>query len=184
MSIPPQRKIRWAILVAALAVVVLFLQNLYRKPQPEPGYFQVRKVVDGDTVVMEGCGIVFKARLAGIDAPEFGRRGVPGQPYARRAKDYLSSLISPCAVELRQVGIDDFNRPLVFVRCGEVDVNLRMVENGVAEAYRGRTGFDIQPFVKAEEQARSQRLNIWSLDTYESPRDWRRRHRKIPGIHR
>jgi len=178
MVVPLRRKTRWAILAAAVAVALLFLENSRRQPPPAPGYFVVSKVVDGDTVVVKGSGLLLKVRLAGIDAPELGRRGIPGQPYAQRAKNQLTSLLRSCTLRLQQVGIDDFNRPLVFLRCGEVDVNLHMVETGMAEAYRGRTEFDVQPFFSAEEQARRRRLNIWSLDGYESPRDWRRRHRK------
>lgn len=161
----------------------LLVQNSSKEPPPAAGHFRVKKVVDGDTVVLEGCGILFKARLAGIDAPEMGWKDLPGQPYSERARDYLTSLVHSCALELRQIGIDDFNRPLVFLRCGDVEVNLRMVETGMSEAYRGRTEFDVRPFSQAEERARRQRLNIWSLARYESPREWRRRHRQMQNAY-
>jgi micrococcal nuclease len=179
MIIPFRRLTRWSILAAALVALSFFVQNSRREHPPASGYFLVKEVVDGDTVVLEGCGNLFKARLAGIDAPELGWKDLPGQPYATRARDYLASLVNSCSLEIRQVGIDAFNRPLVFLRCGDVEVNLRMVETGMAEAYRGRTGFDIQPFFQAEARARRQRLNIWSLANYESPREWRRRHRQM-----
>jgi micrococcal nuclease len=174
---PFRRASRWSILAAAVAAVVLLVQNSRREPPPAPGYFRVKEVIDGDTVILEGSGILFKARLAGIDAPEMGGKEMPGQPYAAQARDYLASLVRSCELQVRQVGIDDFNRPLVFLRCGDTDVNLRMVETGLAEVYRGRTTLDLTPFFQAEERARRQRLNIWSLAKYESPKEWRRRHR-------
>ncbi|MBW2145727.1 MAG: thermonuclease family protein [Deltaproteobacteria bacterium] len=174
------RAARWGVLAAALAMVALLVQDTPRATPQTLGLFRVREVLDGDTVVLEGCNIYFKARLAGIDAPERGWKNVPGQPYARRSREYLSSLIRSRDVEVRQVALDDYNRPLVFLRCGDADVNLRMVEQGMAEAYRGRTEFDVRPFFQAEERARRQRLNIWSLKNYESPRRWRGRRRQRP----
>jgi endonuclease YncB( thermonuclease family) len=76
-------------LVAAAVVVGLVLVYLPRERAPEPvpggcGEYFVRRIIDGDTVVVDGPG---KVRLLGIDTPERGEDG-----YAA-ARDRLSELI-------------------------------------------------------------------------------------------
>ena len=57
------------------------------------------------------------------------------------------------------------------------NVNVKVVRNGYAEVYRGKpaAGFEPAPYRRAEAQAKSGKLNIWSLgDDYISPKEWRR----------
>ena len=57
------------------------------------------------------------------------------------------------------------------------NVNLEMVKDGLAEVYRGRNvkELDLNPYWKAEEQARAAKRGMWVLgDEYVSPRIWRR----------
>jgi endonuclease YncB( thermonuclease family) len=58
------------------------------------------------------------------------------------------------------------------------NANLEMVKAGLAEVYRGKPapGFDNDPYLEAEKEARKTAHGMWSLgDKYISPRDWRRR---------
>ncbi len=49
----------------------------------------VERVVDGDTVWVRQGGLPVKVRLLGVDAPERGRDGRPGQPWSRAARRYV-----------------------------------------------------------------------------------------------
>jgi len=52
-----------------------------------------------------------------------------------------------------------------------------MLKAGLAEVYRGKApfGLDINPFLKAEKDAKEARKGVWSLgDKYVSPREWRK----------
>ena len=54
-----------------------------------------------------------------------------------------------------------------------------MVKDGLAEVYRGipALGQNIDPYWKAEEEAKAAKRGMWVLgDQYVSPRDWRRTH--------
>ena len=76
--------------------------------------------------------------------------------------------------------MDRYGRVLSVVYSGQTNVNLELVRNGYAEVYRGKPakGFDSDPYWRTEAQAKSERLNIWSLgDDYMSPREWRRRNK-------
>ena len=79
-------------------------------------------------------------------------------------------------VSIEDYGKDRYGRVLGVVYSGQTNVNLELVRNGYSEVYRGRPakGFDTDPYRQAEEQAKSENLNIWSLgDDYMSPREWR-----------
>jgi endonuclease YncB( thermonuclease family) len=73
-------------------------------------------------------------------------------------------------------GTDRYGRILGVVFIGGMNVNLEMIKAGLAELYRGKPagGLDLEPYWKAEAEAKEARLNMWSLeDKYVSPRDWR-----------
>jgi endonuclease YncB( thermonuclease family) len=58
-------------------------------------------------------------------------------------------------------------------------VNLKMLELGLAEHYRGRSKLtNPQTYDAAEKQAKANRVGIWGLKNYESPSKWRK-NRKI-----
>jgi endonuclease YncB( thermonuclease family) len=66
----------------------------------------------------------------------------------------------------------------VFLLDGK-NVNIEMVKAGLAECYRGKpaSGLDMEPYMKAEEEARKAGRGMWQLgDKYVSPREWRRMH--------
>jgi len=51
-----------------------------------------------------------------------------------------------------------------------------MIRAGLAEVYRGKPapGLDLDPYWKAEEEAKKAGAGMWSLgDKYISPREWR-----------
>jgi micrococcal nuclease len=67
---------------------------------------------DGDTCrIRLGDQLRLKVRLAGIDAPESGRRG--GQPLGLEAKQRLNSLVKGREVVLKTYDLDAYNRPIV-----------------------------------------------------------------------
>ncbi len=146
----------------------------------KPGVFTVARVYDGDSFEAYGHNVTIQVRIVGIDAPEGGRKGRRGQPFSRKATDFLSDSIGNRAVSLKGYGSDSYNRQLAEVFVDGRNVGLLLVEAGLAEAYGGKPpkGFDMEPYKNAETSAKNARLGIWSLgDNYESPYQWRRRMR-------
>ena len=142
--------------------------------------YKVLRVYDGDTITIMNAGQKQSIRLVGIDTPEKSRKkNEPGQPYSQKATKFLAGKVLGKMVSIEDYGKDRYGRVLGAVWLGHTNVNLEMVKNGYAEVYRGRPakGFDNEPYWKAEAQAKSEKLNIWSLgDDYISPREWRRRN--------
>ncbi len=59
------------------------------------------------------------------------------------------------------------------------NVNLEMIKAGYAEVYQGKTprGFNLIPYVQAENDARINNIGIWSQgDKYVSPKKWRKEY--------
>lgn len=136
---------------------------------------------DGDTCqVKTDGGLWFSVRLAGIDAPEVGRsnrkKAADGQPLGGDARDTLIKILgSSQQVTMNQIDLDPFNRPVVELFAGDTCVNLKMLELGLAERYRGRSKLtNPQHYDAAEQLAKANRVGIWGLKNYESPSKWRK----------
>ena len=134
---------------------------------------------DGDTCrVKTNEGLWFNVRLFGIDAHEMPRKGKkmrPGQPFTDFAKNALNKKTQGKSVKLNQADLDPFNRPVVEIWLNDKNINLEMVEEGWAEAYRGKTKrIKMDAYFEAEKQARKKKLGIWKLKNYESPREFRK----------
>jgi micrococcal nuclease len=141
--------------------------------------FKVVKVYDGDSILVQGLGLTLTIRMVGIDAPETGGRYKPGQPYSTKARQYLSRQIANRSVTLKTYGLGGYNRILaeVFTGGSGTNMNLKMVEMGLAEVYQGSLPkkFDAAPYLAAQERAKKNRTGMWSQGArYKSPRQWRK----------
>lgn len=145
------------------SLIVLLIQIIPRhassleQPRQDIRHPSVRRVIDGDTIVISGNEHV---RYVGIDAPE------KGEPFyeeaAARNRELLSGRmvkIIICPEEPR----DRHGRLLGFVYSGGVDVNEALVKEGLARKLiippcgSERAG----EFEKAEAAAREKGLGIW-----------------------
>jgi endonuclease YncB( thermonuclease family) len=132
-----------------------------------------------------------RVRLFGIDLPEQPRRDpqgrltAPGQPYGDAAAACLAGLVQGRRLRLEIYGVDRASRVLGTLFRDPDNLNLALVEAGLAEVYRGSTVTDpYQPqYDAAEAAAQSAGRGMWALGTlYESPRAYRRRlGRDDPG---
>jgi endonuclease YncB( thermonuclease family) len=163
-----------------LRALILILAFLLPSPSVA-GQYQVYRVVDGDSFIVKHGSVNLKIRLVGIDSPEASnRKHRDGQPFFRQSTQHLAGLILKKTVDVKSYGADRNGRTLgeVFLLNGK-NVNLEMVQAGLAEVYRGKpaSGLDMDLYWKAEEEAKAARRGMWSLGkTYVGPRDWRRAH--------
>ena len=162
------------ILLPALVLVSVFL---LLSPSVA-GEYQVSRVIDGDTVVVQKGSIKLTIRLVGIDAPETSKKKhEPGQPFSQQATKHLAKLALNRSVDVKSFGADRYGRVLGEVFADGNNVNLEMVKAGLAEVYRGTPapGQEVGPYWRAEDEARRAGRGMWQLgDKYVSPREWRR----------
>jgi micrococcal nuclease len=163
-----------------LPALILILAILLSSPSLA-GQYEVYRVVDGDTFVVKHGSVKITIRLVGIDAPELSnKKRKDGQPFSRQSTQHLAGLVLNKTVDVKSYGVDRNGRTLgkVFLLDGK-NVNIEMIQAGLAEVYRGKpaSGLDMEPYWKAEGEAKAAQRGIWVLgDKYVSPRDWRRMH--------
>jgi micrococcal nuclease len=138
------------------------------------------RVADGDTLtVMTPNQTKLRMRLFGIDAPETPKGNkFPGQPFGKDAEAYLKQLVEGKKVKVEIYQVDRYKRLLSTIYLDGRDINLAMIEAGLAEVYQGpESGNPYKhQYQAAEAAAKQARRGMWVQgDTYESPRAYRKR---------
>ena len=139
----------------------------------------VERVVDGDTMKLKlkETGETVTLRLLLVDTPESVKKGVDPQPYSIEASNYSKEkLVSGDTVYIEYDEgnkTDKYNRHLGYLWFySKEDGNWQMFnEKLISEGY-ARVGYvysqkrHLDEFYKAQEYAKSNKLNIWSVDGY------------------
>jgi endonuclease YncB( thermonuclease family) len=134
----------------------------------------VLSIGDGDTIRVRQAGKALTVRLACIDAPETAQ-----SPYGQQARTYLQQRL-PIGreVSLNLKTTDRYGRSVAEVFSG-VNINLALVEDGQAFAYRQYLrGCDAKAYLAAEDRASRARLGVWQMPGgITRPWDFRRARR-------
>ncbi|WNS45827.1 thermonuclease family protein [Paenibacillus sp. MMS20-IR301] len=167
-----------------LALIISLLTAVLSKQEPdsysEPlnthkfREAEVLSVTDGDTFkVRSEDGSVEKVRLLLIDTPETKRANTSVQPFGPEASDYLTELLTGQTVQLESdmSERDQYGRILAYVYLGDKMVNELMLAEGLARVavYPPDVKYEAQ-FRRIEEQAKSAKLGVWSIDHYVTER--------------
>ncbi len=169
---------RWMLAVVGTLAVILHSPALAATPRTL--FAKVERVSDGDTITaVTNNQTTLRIRLMGIDAPEVPHGEKPGQPFGEEAREYLTRLIGGRTIRVETYGPDGFTRTLAMVFLGTVNVNEEMVQQGLAEVYRGAPCKAYCRNLRAAElRAKQDRVGMWAQGGgYESPRAFRQRHR-------
>jgi micrococcal nuclease len=124
-----------------------------------PSSATVTRVIDGDTVEIEGERSV---RLTGISAPELKEK------YGEQVKVYLESKVLNQQITLEyEKGYehDRFNRLNSYIFLNNENLNIDLVKQGYAKVviYEKRRKLIYQDqLLKAQDEAKENKLNIWS----------------------
>jgi endonuclease YncB( thermonuclease family) len=124
-------------------------------------------VHDGDTITVRADWRTVRIRLACIDAPELG------QSFGARAKQRLSDLAMRRTVRVEVVDKDSYGRLVGRVSVDGDDLNLAMVQSGLAWHYRYHCPNDTA-LADAERKARVERRGLWADPHPVQPHRWRR----------
>lgn len=191
MSVVQLNRSLFAVLIVAFACSSAFAKEIYRsvdshgrvtysdqpsgkartievQNQPSRLLRYVRKVYDGDTIILEDGKHI---RLLGINTPEIESRQRAEEPGGVAAKKWLQTQLHDKKVYLEydEVKIDKYKRQLahVFLSNGK-HLNVMLLENGLG------TVSIIPPnvrysdkLIKAQQQAEKMRLGIWAMPDYQ-----------------
>jgi len=120
---------------------------------------EVLSIGDGDTIRVRQGGRAITVRLACIDAPETAQR-----PYGQQARSYLQQRLPfGREVSLDVKTTDRYGRSVAEV-ISDININLAMVEDGQAFAYRQYLGgCDAKEYLDAEYRASRRRYGVWQV---------------------
>jgi len=120
---------------------------------------KVLSIGDGDTIRVRQGGRAITVRLACIDAPETAQG-----PWGQHARRYLQQRL-PVGREVSLGGktTDRYGRSVAEV-ISDININLAMVEDGLAFAYRQYLGgCDAKEYLDAEYRASRRRFGVWQV---------------------
>lgn len=167
----------------AVAMALVLAATLFLPPRIPAGTRTVEgkvvRVADGDTLtVATRDGRKVQVRLYGIDAPEVRHEGTPGQAGGVEARQALKALTQGRWVRVEVLDVDTHGRSVGFVTERGVNINLVMVREGWAWAYRRYLSAPYaSQFIDVEREARAKRLGIWKRANPLPPWEFRRRAR-------
>jgi micrococcal nuclease len=135
-------------------------------------HLRVISVHDGDTItgLTDGKETV-KVRLDAIDAPEIG------QPFGQTAKKALSEKVFGKDVVVMPKTKDRYGRTVGHVLLGSRDINLEMLEEGMAWQYDHNARMR-----EAEHSARDARKGLWADQEPMPPWDWRKKEHERKAL--
>jgi endonuclease YncB( thermonuclease family) len=134
----------------------------------------VLSIGDGDTIRVRQAGKALTVRLACIDAPETAQ-----SPYGQQARNYLQQRLPVGReVSLDIKTTDRYGRSVAEV-ISDININLALVEDGQAFAYRQYlSGCDAKEYLDAEYRASRRRYGVWQVEGgITRPWDFRRGRR-------
>lgn len=134
-------------------------------------YYDVVKVVDGDTIDVLIDGKKERVRFIGIDTPESVDPRRPVQCYGVESSNYVKRLLSGESVALEvdktQGDRDRFNRLLryIYLESGE-NLAEKMLTAGYGLEYTFSADYKYkEDFINAEQIAKQNELGLWSKST-------------------
>jgi len=167
-----------------LLMTLFFTATVFAKEPIRTVEGTVIAVSDGDTLRLETSeGTKLRVRLYGIDAPETERisrrTGVvtrPGQPFGEEAHEALKSKVLRRNVKIDIIDIDRWKRMVGMVYLDGRNINLEMVKEGWAWAYRQYLDRPYaSEFIDAEKEARTKRIGLWQQANPQPPWEFRKR---------
>jgi micrococcal nuclease len=141
---------------SGFAIVLLLAVSLLSLACQEPSdTATVTRVIDGDTIIIEGG---YHVRYIGIDAPE------SDEFYYLEAKQLNEGLVAGKNVRLERdiSDKDSYGRLLRYVYVGDDFVNAEMVRQGCAWAIAYPPDVKYQVYLEAmEKEARQSKRGVW-----------------------
>lgn len=129
----------------------------------------VKKIIDGDSLLIATPTKIIEVRLYGIDCPEYR------QPYSRAAKKYVKTSVSGSRVRVHSYYDDPYGRKVSMVFIGDKMLNGELVEAGLAWVHPAYCRKPIcREWKEKEERARQEKRGLWQELNVMPPWQWKR----------
>ncbi len=144
---------------------------------------RVLEVLDGDTVIVEISNKKERIRLKNIDAPELGQMAIGDKgcvDIGEYSKQYLKSRLEQKLIKLDWKIRDRYKRILGEITLKRKNINLELVEEGLAVIYWFNT-FDSKSkaitYNEAIKFAKDNLIGIWGIGDFYDP--YKHRSKKL-----
>lgn len=132
----------------------------------------VKKVIDGDSLLVTTDRGNIEVRLYGVDCPEYD------QPFSREAKVFTQKAVLGKKVMIEPVTEDSYGRTVAVVAKGEDTVNRELVQAGLAWVYpRYCRKAVCTSWKKDERTARDEKIGLWQETQPNPPWQWKKTKR-------
>ena len=165
-------------LISSFLIILFFINCSFSFSADIKSIYGKAKVVDGDTININGE----KIRFTGIDAPESFYRGKKqacylnekkvfcGELSKQKLKEKISSNIVSCIKEEKK---DRYQRIIAECFINGESLSSFMVRNGYAFDYKR---YSNRKYAQDEEYAKINKLGIWKMK-FEYPWEWRKKNK-------
>ena len=166
-------------ILAFFLIIILFVPFISHAQSSIQG--KVVRVADGDTITVLQNSKQYIIRLYGIDTPE------KKQDFGQKAKKFTSSMVFKQHVKVVVYNTGKYGRTIGVVYIGQKCLNEELVKNGLAWIYKRYCSESFcNHWLKLEQDARANKLGLWTYDNPIPPWDFRRGKSnkskdKIPG---
>lgn len=155
-----KRLLAFLLVLIALSLLAIYYPNLTGNTSKHYYDFeniQISRVIDGDTLeIISNQGVKESVRLLGINAPE------KNMPQSKKAKDFLEQFLNRSISMLRdKEDKDKYNRKLRYIFSDNRNINLEILENGLANSYYTQGLIYEDQLLRAEKQAQKNKIGIW-----------------------
>ncbi len=167
-----RRQIKWLVgLIFGLFIVYLWpvIQSKLSgiSVVPQPGWYYVREVYDGDTIGVVMNGITEKIRMIGVDTPETHKPNAPVQCYGQHATETSKAKLLNKTVRLESDPTNDnrdrYDRLLRYVYTEDGRLwNSELIKTGEGFAYISFPFVRKVEFLSAQFKAADQKVGLWS----------------------
>ena len=159
----------------SLFALLLLIFTALSACSSEENTCRVVGISDGDTLTcLAKNNRQIKVRLAEIDAPE------KKQAFGQKSKKALSDMVYLRDVRLSLKGQDRYQRTLAIVYYQDKNINLEMVKQGMAWAYKQYSHDPV--YLQAQENAQAKRIGLWTDNNPIEPSQWRRQEKNQYGF--
>jgi endonuclease YncB( thermonuclease family)/DNA/RNA endonuclease YhcR with UshA esterase domain len=153
-------------------LLLLILTFLFISDLSGDDVYRVKRVIDGDTIVLEDISST-NVRYLGIDSPEVQSLDGPGDPLSEEARRINKNLVGGKKVRLEfdKERYDPYGRTLAYVFADGIFVNEQILRSGLAKALIIKPNDRYaERLRKAEKEAKDHRRGIWEdLSSLEPP---------------
>lgn len=154
--------------VAVLAVLLAVHGSPALAREPFWGF--VKKIIDGDSLLVVSGKSTLEIRLYGVDSPEYN------QPFSGKAKALIRQSVSGKKILVRPVYCDSYQRLVAIVEYDDQTLNGELVGAGLAWVYPHYCHKKIcRSWHQREASARVQKKGLWSVARPVPPWQWRER---------